>query len=466
MASKRLWSIVAAAIVLWSCLILITVGVVAARGWVWPAFPGPSTVETPGPTAVGLATTTVTSIPPETPPPALSADVRAQMDQIQDEVASLRGLNPTGPVDRTLLTPDELRQRVLDDFLDDHSQEEAEEDARLLALLGLLEPGFDLWTLYLDLYREQIAGYYDAEGRQMFVVAGSGFGGPERETYAHEYVHALQDQNYGIGEGLDYSDEACEAEGERCAAIQALLEGDASRLESQWLRTYATAEDREQIQEFYSAFDSPVFTGAPEFLQQDFLFPYVQGLGFVTELALEGDWAAVDAAYANPPVSTEQILHPERYPGDVPTLLEVPELPTALGEAFREIDRDTLGEWYTRLVLQRYLPDRTAEDAAEGWGGDYYLAFYDGQAGQGALVLATRWDTFVDAQESFAALLDYGDARFGGRASFTPYLARWSTSGFCSLLERSSDQTLWILAPSEDAVNALRQAVPFPARMQ
>ena len=81
-------------------------------------------------------------------------------------------------------------------------------------------------------------------------------------------------------------------------------------------------------------------------------------------------------------------------------------------------------------------------------------------------MLATRWDTFVDAQESFAALLDYGDARFGGRASFTPYLARWSTSGFCSLLERSSDQTLWILAPSEDAVNALRQAVPFPARMQ
>lgn len=467
MASERVWPVVAAALVLCSCLILIFVGFVAARWWQVPTFLSPPTTEAPRPSPAALASATPSPLPPPTIPPAgLSAEVRAEMDQIQDEVVSLRGLNPTGPVERTLLSPDELRQRVLNDFLGDYSQEEAQRDTRVLALFGLLDPGIDLWTLLRDLYTEQIAGYYDAEAQQMVIVSGSAFAGPERETYAHEYVHALQDQNYNVGQGLNLNDAACEAEGERCAAVLALLEGDATRLESQWLRTYATAEDLEQIRDFYNTFDSPMFLSAPEFLQQDFLFPYVQGLGFVTELALEGDWSAVDAAYASPPVSTEQILHPERYPNDLPTPLEVPELPTALGEAWREIDRDVLGEWRLRLVLQRYLPDQTANDAAEGWGGDYYLAFYDDHADLGALLLVIRWDTFVDAQEFFGDMVDYGDARFAGRVSSTPYEVHWTNSQVSSLLERSSDQTLWILAPSEDSVSALRQAVPFPARRQ
>ncbi|MGH2621772.1 MAG: hypothetical protein ACRDHG_14555, partial [Anaerolineales bacterium] len=164
------------------------------------------------------------------PGASIPLEIREQMDQIQEEVVTLRGLQASGPVARALLSPEALRQYVTDDFLADYTEEEARDDARTLSLLGLMEPDYDLFNLYMELYSEQIAGFYDDELKQMFVVQGAGFRGVERITYAHEYTHALQDQHYDLRNGLGFNDEACEADSERCAAIQALLEGDATLL--------------------------------------------------------------------------------------------------------------------------------------------------------------------------------------------------------------------------------------------
>lgn len=394
-------------------------------------------------------------------------DVAAQMDAIEKEVESLRGLRSSDPVERTLLTPDDLYQKVLDDFLDDYTEEEAGDDAKTLALFGLLDPDFDLWDFYLELYSEQVAGFYDDETKRMYIVQGAKFGGTERLTYAHEFVHALQDQNYDLSGGLNYNDEACEADSERCAAIQALVEGDATVIEDQWLRTYATRQDLADFKEFYDTFKSPVFDSAPYFMQQDFLFPYLAGRVFVESLFNRDGWAAVDAVYLDPPLSTEQILHPERYPADAPVRLQPPESIGTLGEGWREIDRDVLGEWYTRLVLGEVLADsETVASAAQGWGGDFYVAFYNESEAQGALVWIVRWDTVPDAHEFFATLRDYGDARFGDPEDSTTSSAAWSGTFGHALAELRSVQTLWVLAPDGETATALRQAVEFPAKEQ
>jgi hypothetical protein len=185
----------------------------------------------------------------------------------------------------------------------------------------------------------------------------------------------------------------------------------------------------------------------------------------VSELFIEGDWAAVDEAYAHPPVSTEQILHPDRFPDDVPILLEVPDISEALGEDWEEAGRRILGEWYTRLTLESLLPSDLVSGATEGWGGDLLLTLQSLRAGEEALALVTRWDTFSDAQAFFASFLQYGEARFG-EGSATTTLAVWEGVEEYSRLERSSDQTLWILAPDQAAAEALREALPFPAPLQ
>jgi hypothetical protein len=323
-----------------------------------------------------------------TPEASLPAEITNQMDEIQAQVVELRGLEPLDSVDRYLLTPEQLRTRVIEDFLEDYTPEEARDDALVLGVFGLLEPGFDLYDFYVELLSEQVVGFYDSDTKEMYVIQGSGFSGPERLTYAHEYVHALQDQHYQIEEGLGYNDENCEVNTDYCAAISSLLEGDASLSEMQWLYTHATDQDIRDIQEFYQTYESPIFESSPSFLREDFIFPYRAGQEFVETIYDQSGWQGVDQVYANPPLSTEQILHPERYPDVVPVAVELPDLQTTLGEGWREVEQGTWGEWYTYLILAEGLNEATrldpaaARQAADGWAGDSYRVYSNDQDNQ------------------------------------------------------------------------------------
>lgn len=400
-----------------------------------------------------------TPVPPQSIP--IDSDVLEQMGEIEAQVTQLRGWNSSGPVERALLTTDELYQYVLDDFFADYTEEDAADEAFVLSLFGLLESEFDLYNLYLDLWSEQTIGFYDDEVETMFVVQDAGFRGMERITYAHEYVHALQDQIWDIEDGLKFNEETCEIDSERCVGIQSLIEGDAYLLDELWLMEFATAEDMAQILEFYKDYESPVYDSAPLFMQQDFLFPATYGTDFVREIYRQGGWEAVDAVYSDPPISTEQILHHERYPWDKPIVIEPPELESALGGSWREIEFNVLGEWFTQLVLSEYIGDDLSILAAEGWGGDVYVALANDDDQVGALFLLTIWDSARDSQEFAAAFLDYGDARFGRRDVGTGNFTWEASEGFI-LFERIGNQTLWILAPDADTVGAIRTSVEFP----
>lgn len=481
MDSRQNWIIAALiAVLVGGCLCMVATACLAGTGLaIWQFVNIASTevaTHTPEMT-ITFETSTAAPIPEMTPSPSatksagedprptqavdIEADTLAQMEKIESQVIALRGLQPTGPVERSLLTPDELLQHVLDDLLVDYTPEDARDDALVLSLFGLLEPEFDLLSFYIELYNEQIAGFYDNELKQMFIVAGSGFGGIERMTYAHEYVHALQDQTYDIRYGLNYNDEACEEDSERCAAIQALLEGDATFLEEQWLRNYATAKDIADILKFFGDFKAPVYDSAPAFMREDFIFPYTYGASFVKEIHLKGGWAAVDKVYANPPISTEQILHPDRYPSDQPIILEPIDFAPVLGDGWREIEQNVLGEWYTFLVLAEYLDQEQASLAAEGWGGDFYVALHHDEHAKGALILLTVWDRVHEAEEFYSTFTEYGQRRFG-QGSIKWNNATWSSTEGEALLERWGNQTLWILAPTEAQLELLRQALEFP----
>ena len=408
------------------------------------------------PTDLPTDAPTVEPIPPE---------IAAQMEEIETQVIVLRKLQPAGMVTRRLLSRDELRQKIETDFFEDYSQEEAEEDTLVLSALGLLEPGFDMFTFYQDLLSEQIAGQYDQKTKEMDVVQGRGFGGTERLTYAHEYTHALQDQNYDIENGLNYSSEACEMDSERCAAVQALLEGDASMLELNWFNNYATAQDFNDIQSFYQNYESPIYDSAPAFLKEDFIFPYVYGQAFVEYLYNIGGLDAIDAAYLDLPVSTEQILHPERYPDDRPVEIIKPDLLSALGDRWRELDSGVMGEWYTYLILAHgrestaRLDSIEAEIASEGWGGDYYLIFYNEQDDSAVLVMHTIWERENDANQFFDAFRKHSTARFGPPTSSNNGRISWTHADGVTELSVQDQFTTWIFAPDEATALLVRSAI-------
>ncbi|NIM92997.1 MAG: hypothetical protein GTO18_04710 [Anaerolineales bacterium] len=475
MESKNIWIVIAIILFFGACICCVVISLLFGVGLATREFIKLIPTETPialvQPTAVPSETvppttedtppSTDTATPTESSSTYITPELSAEMDELQNQVEELRGLEPTGPVKRTLLTPEELRENVINDFFEDYTEEEARDDARVLALMGLLDEDFDLYNFYIDLYSEQVAGYYDDELEQMFVVQGVEFGGTERLTYTHEYNHVLQDQTFDIEEGLNLSDEACEDDGERCSAIIALLEGDAVLLEEQWLRTYATTKDYSDILEFYENFESPVYDSAPAFLQDDLLFPYIYGIEFVSHEHMEGGWPAVDELYRNPPTTTEHILHPGRYPWDQPRIIQAPDLTSALGNGWREIEIDVLGEWYTHLMLSEYIDQDVSFEAAEGWGGDTYVALYQDDLNEGSILLLTTWDTVDDAREFFGAFTDYGDERFGA-GSKSINQATWDTAGENVLFELWGNQTLWILSPNAETTDRIREAVEFP----
>jgi len=350
----------------------------------------------------------------------------------------------------------DLRQRVMEDFFADYTIENSQEDALILYLFGFLENDFDLYNLYLDLYSEQIAGFYDDETREMVVVQGEAFTGSEKMTYAHEFTHALQDEAFDLKNGLKLDEEYCLQDSEYCAAVQALVEGDATLTETLWFLEHSSTQDKRDILELYDNYQSPIFDSAPAFLQEDFLFAYSQGLEFVQSLYDEGGFSAVDAAYLNPPLSTEQILHPDRYPDDIPARVDLPDFSENLGEGWEEIDRNSLGEWYTYLLLAKgYDPSfRINEDqtriSAEGWGGDQYLVYCNTEISQEILVYRSDWDTEKDASEFWDQFVKYGNNRWGQVEVSAKDYFQWIEDDQVITISLQSNQVLWVIAADDD----------------
>ncbi len=396
--------------------------------------------------------------------PPIEGEVLDEMQTIEDQVIQLRGVQPARAVERKLLTSDDLRIKVTDEFLADYTVEEAQVDSKLLFLLGLLPQDFDLRQLYIDLLNEQVAGYYDTELEQMVIICEDGFGGVDRLTYAHEYAHTLQDQRFDFETSLAYTDAACEADSQRCVGTQALFEGDATLLQEQWLRQYATEQDLKDMLQFFSSFAMPIYESAPEFIQADFSFPYLQGLFFVRSLYLQGGWAAVDDAYMNPPRSAEQILHPERYPRDEPVLFESPDLSPLSDIGWEVVLEDALGEWVLRNMLEVHLPEEDAETSAAGWGGDLVLLLENTSVGEAGLLLLIQWDTMRDAHEFVSGFKQYGELRFGEADQVSSTSAVWSSGDLGASIERLSNQTLVLFTSSPTSLELLRPALSLPLR--
>lgn len=396
------------------------------------------------------------------------AEMFSMMDSIENQVEKLRGLSLSNEVSRTTLPQGDLRERVLEDFFADYSEEDSQNDAIILDLFGLLNKDYDLYNLYLDLYSEQIAGFYDDETREMVIVQGEAFTGSEKATYAHEFTHALQDEAFNLKEGLKLDETYCLLDSEYCAAVQALVEGDATLTETIWLIDHSSSQDKRDILEMYESYQSPIYDSAPDFLQEDFLFAYSQGLEFVQSLHDEGGFAAVDAAFLNPPVSTEQILHPDRYPEDVPVKIDLPDFSETLGNGWEEIDRNSLGEWYSFLLLAKSfdpafrISEDKAKSAAEGWGGDQYLVYRNIEKSQEVLIYRSDWDRVEEADEFWDQFIQYANLRWGEPVRSAQDFSGWVENEKSIALSRLSNQILWVISPELLSETILSSFSVFP----
>ncbi len=379
----------------------------------------PEDTETPAPTPTDPEETE-TSVP-DTPAPEETAvesessvpseestgndPNSAERAEIESNVVEIRELSPQQTIFPTVLSQEELRQRLEEEFAEDYSPEEARYDAITLSAFDFLEPDFDLYNFSIDLFTEEIGGFYDPVTDEFVVISNDeAFDVLEQWTHAHEYVHALQDQYFDL-EMLD--DDSIGSE--TLFALQAMAEGDATLVQTLYLLNGYF--DQEQLFALFDetlSIDTAVLDSAPPVIAHGLEFPYLQGLEFVQTLYDEGGFEAVDQAWQNLPQSSEHILHPERYlAGDEMQDVSLEPLDDLLGEDWELADEDILGEFYLREYLSQQLNDNQVDTAATGWGGDRYSVYWNEAEQSVVMVLKLVWDTPNDADEFGVAYVIY-----------------------------------------------------------
>ena len=260
-----------------------------------------------------------------------------------------------------------------------------------------------------------MAGYYDPDSAMLFGVAGADRA-QLRLVLAHEMVHALQGQYLPLDSILKST-----VSNDRLTAAQAILEGQATLAS---IAVLAPGQDvastpqfwelyRDQVRQQQAAM--PVFAHAPLVVREALIFPYLDGAEFMHWWETDGP---KDTLPYGPrmPVSTEQILHPDRYArGDQP-------VPLRFADEGDVVYDDALGENEIRVLLAALAgSDEVQTVVPIGWGGDRFRVYRTPMGP--ALVWYVVWDDQRSADRFLRAAGPplNRTARRGYRAELRPF---------------------------------------------
>jgi hypothetical protein len=413
--------------------------------------------------SIAVTTTTeapLTSIPSESIPgetsesisPEIAAAMRADIGVIMLDVEESRGLPFLEIPTVTILDESDFTARVRSTLEEDLDQEEIAGDQAIFELLGMLDGSTDLYQLIIDLSTEQVLGFYDPdEGELVVPVSADGITPLQEMTIAHELVHALSDQHFDFNDV--YEERLDDGTGDDASSILGLVEGDATYQQFIFLETMDPSSAAEAVLESLS-YDTSVLDSSPMWIQRDLAFPYEHGLVFTGFLVQEGGLKSVDEAYLDLPVSTEQILHPEKYlRSEVPSDLSTFSVELEGWELF---DEATFGEWGIRLLLMDSLLPGEMTQAAAGWGNDAYSAFLTD--GDSAIAWVYEGETVEDAEDLANGLIahirgtmDAGDSvESGGGLLF-------SGGETYVFIDRVEEKIFFVASTDHDAGASLRE---------
>ena len=444
---------------LMATLVLLLVIGLAASGLVFA-----TRREQPAATAGGATAGAPTTQAPATPTTRASAATPAGpgVRAVQDDVAELRELEFRRRVPVTVESPGKLAKRLLGVLAEETDENELRRQGRAMELLGELPAGTDLPRLLNRVQAESVLGFY-LPGRPpkggLYVRSSRGLDPYAKIILAHELTHAVTDQRFDLTRADRLA--AATAREDELAAYSGLVEGDATLTMQRYLAERLTPAEQADAGLVASTQRTPERDAAPAVIRQSMLFPYEQGLRFVRALYAQGGWDAVNDAYRDPPTSTEQLLHPERYLGarDQPQKVELADLSGRLGGGWRPAAELSFGELDARLLLQGELAVATAEAAAEGWDGGRLRTF---QRGTGAaLALRTVWDSGAEATQFCGAMRGWATGRFGP-GSGAAGSARFSGDGQRAALVCRGSRVAWLSAPDRPTLDRLVRGLGGP----
>jgi hypothetical protein len=389
---------------------------------------------------------------------ATNAQDVLRRSQIERDVASIRQLSFSQPVVYESLDRAGIRQVVAGKLSEQYTDKDVQDMSDGYSAFGLLPVNFPLKDTYINLLGEQIAAFYDQHQHKLFMFQDASLeNGQNRVILAHELTHALQDQNFGL---LKLPLEARNND-DRAAAATALIEGDATLVMSEFMARDMTWKSFADTVGFSVNQSMVQIRKAPHYLREMLVFPYIKGQQFCAAVYARGGYPALSAVYADPPSSTAQILHPEKYfaeSREAPIEIKIPD---TTFKGAKPLADNVLGEMGCRLLFAQADPD-TAEKVAAGWRGDRYLVYDGGKE----LVWNTVWSSPEAAHAALMAFQAACEKRFkiartiaGGAFSVwtEPNKSDASSGRYLTIMQFDRNGVVFILAPDEKSSNLLNE---------
>jgi hypothetical protein len=412
------------------------------------------------------------------------ASLRDAARDMAVEVERIRGLKFKQPFMRRLIS----REKVGEWMRRDIRKELAEEDARKMvtvgAAMGLFAPGTDIYEVFSQFIESGAAAFYKPETGTFYHIEGND-GRGARPIVFHELIHAIEDQHFS----LDAFYREVEKDADMALARRGLVEGSACHFASKYEE--ANPED---VAEMMKAQMSPelmkkqmqmITTVPPVLIATIGLYPYKNAPAWLAKIGAD-DAAAIERLYKDPPVSTEQVLHPEKFPlegaRDYPHAVAIPAAGPVLGDGWQHIEDNNVGELGAGILLTqlaangKYGPTMIglmdmqtqgigvkgqAKSASEGWDGDRYTAWEEKQGGGVVIVWTSVWDQETDATEfhdTYGTLL--GKRVLGKEFKDRPSPVRYAdpATGRISGLEVQGKRVVAVIGAPSDKADALFSA--------
>jgi hypothetical protein len=366
------------------------------------------------------------------------------------EASTIRGLRVISPVPCTVQDKPLVEAFLHETIKTELPPQKIQMEELAFRAVGLIPDDFNYGKQLVDFLVSQIGGYYDPKEKR-FVMAAWLPGSIQHGVAVHELTHALQDQHFGLRKLINPKAGTTDSD----LAISALIEGDASAV---MFDEQSRRASKVKLKEMPSVDSLLLFQvlglnfGAeggtvPDALKGILIFPYTSGLRFVHALLLKGGYAEIDKAYAAPPKTSRQILHPDEFVAAsfTPSIPEPAELPGYSQENQPEY-LDTLGEFAISGILSAVPSSKpSAALAAKGWVGDR-LAIFPSREGTCGISWITRWESERDAQEFLDTYTAFLESRYTTKVSSG--LTKLSENKSVTITRRARDVTFAFIVRS------------------
>jgi hypothetical protein len=333
---------------------------------------------------------------------------RSVFDEIGKDLQELNqitGLKIHHKVPFDLISKDQVNTFLKDRVGEKSSQEDLRIEEIGLKKFGFVPQDFDLKKTEVDLLTEQSAAFYDYHKKKLYISDWAPKDMRE-EALVHELSHALADQNFHLERFIKKGGD----DDDLSMAREAVMEGQAT-----WLMSEAEERKNGQtlkgspaaVEEMSRSMDSggkdyPVFDSTPIYLRRTLVFPYTQGMIFQNAVVEKLDQAAFAEVFRHSPVSTQQILHPEKYFAHImPTRPPLPHF--SGGHGYKQLAWGTMGELDHALLIEQYLDKEHADEIAPHWRGGVYALEENKKEKRVVLEYTVEWESAEWARRFFEA---------------------------------------------------------------